>query len=106
MFVWLWKEWDNARNVIHTKTIDLVHNILTEEVHGGKSCVISLHNLIHLTDNIRRFCSPDNYWCCIFERAVHTYVERSSNKKRIELIFTMAVSRMELLKLLTENASY
>ena len=85
------------------KPLIWIHNILTEQVHGGKSCVISLHNLIHLTDNIRRFCSPDNYWCCIFERAVHTYVERSSNKKHMELTFTKAVSRTELLKLLTEN---
>ena len=88
------------------KPLIWIHNILNEEVHGGKSCVISLHNLIHLTDNIRRFCSPDNYWCCTFDRAVHTYVERSSNKKHMELTFTKAVSRTELLKLLTENASY
>ena len=81
------------------------HNILTEEVHVGKSCVISLHNLIHLTDDIGRFSSPDNYWCYAFERAVHTYVERSSNKKHMELTFAKAESRRELLKfLLTENA--
>ena len=58
------------------------HNILTEEIEGGKSCVISIHNLIHLTDDIRRFSSPDNFWCYMFERAVHTYVEKSSNQKK------------------------
>ena len=88
------------------KPLIWIHNIFTEEVHGGKSCVISLHNLIHLTDNIRRFYCPENYLCCTFERAVHTYVERSSNKKHMELTFTKAVSRRELLKLLIENASY
>ena len=55
------------------------HNILTEESEGTKSCVISLHNLIHLIDDIKRFSCPDNYWCYTFERAVHKYVERSSN---------------------------
>ena len=58
------------------------HNILTEETHGLHSCVISLHNLVHLPDDIIRFSSPDNFWCFVFERAVHTYIERSSNKKK------------------------
>ena len=31
------------------------HKILKEEVEGGKSCVNSLHNLTHLTDDIRNF---------------------------------------------------
>ena len=34
------------------KPLIWICNIFTEEVYGGKSCVISLHNLIHLTDNI------------------------------------------------------
>lgn len=59
----------------------LRHNILTEEVEGEKMSVISLHNLVHLPDDIKRFSSPDNFWCYTFKRAVHTYVEQSSNKK-------------------------
>lgn len=46
------------------------HSILTEEVEGLKSCVVTLHNLIHLPEDIERFGSPDNYWCYSFERAV------------------------------------
>ena len=30
-------------------------------IEGTKSCVISLHNSIHLTDDIKRFSFPDNY---------------------------------------------
>ena len=74
------------------------HKILTEEVEGGQSCVISVHNLLHLPEDIERFSSPDNYWCFVFERAVHTYVERSSNKKNLEATFAKAESRRELLK--------
>ena len=82
------------------------HNVLTEESERAKSCVISLHNLIHLSDDIKRFSSPDNYWCYTFERAVRKYVERSSNNKHLELTFAKAESRRELLKfLLTEGAS-
>jgi len=82
------------------------HNILTEEVEGGKSCVISLHNLIHLSDDIRRFSSPDNYWCYVFERAVHTYVDKSSNQKNLELTFAKAESRRELLKVLLHDIKH
>jgi len=76
------------------------HNILCEQVYGGKICTISLHNLTHLIDDINRFSSPDNFWCYAFERAVHTYVERSSNSKQLELTFAKAESREEVLKFL------
>ena len=74
------------------------HNILTEETQGLHSCVISLHNLVHLPDDIIRFSSPDNFWCFVFERAVHTYIECSSNKKKLELTFAKAECRREFLK--------
>ena len=80
------------------------HNILTEEVQGLKSCVISLHNLLHLPDDIKRFSAPDNFWCYTFERAVHTYVERSSNKKNLELTFAKAEARRHLLKFLPPSS--
>ena len=48
------------------------HNILTEETEGARSCVISLHNFIHLVEDIR-FSSPDNVWHYVYERTVHTY---------------------------------
>ena len=76
------------------------HTILTEENEGEKMCVISLHNLVHLPDDIRRFSSPDNFWCYTFERAVRTYVERSSNSKNLEKTFANAETRRELMKFL------
>ena len=101
-----------GRNGITTEMLSTLrlliwrHNILTEEVHGGKSCVVSLHSLIHLTVDIERFSCLDNYWCYAFERAVHTYVEISSNNKHLEVTFAKAESQRELLKFLsTENTS-
>ena len=44
------------------------HIILTEETQGLQSCVISLHNLSHVPDDIHRFSSPDNYWCFSYKR--------------------------------------
>ena len=79
------------------------HNILTEEAEGLHSCVISMHNLVHMPDDIFRFSSPDNYWCFSFERAVHGYVERSTNNKNLELTFFKAETRRELLKFLFET---
>ena len=82
------------------------HNILTEETEGLHSCVIAMHNLVHLPEDTRRFSSSDNFWCFVFERAVHNYIERSSNHKNLELTFAKAESRRELLKaIFKSNAS-
>ena len=62
------------------------HNILAEEPQGHKSCVVSMRNLMHIPDDIVRFSSPDNYWCYVFKRAVHTYIERSSNKETLNVL--------------------
>ena len=61
-----------------------------------------VHNFIHLTDD-RRFSSADNFWSDVFERAIHTYVEKSSNPKNLELTFAKAESRQELFKFLSHN---
>ena len=89
---WTKDDIDLLRNLI-TK-----HNILTEEVEGITSCVITLHSLIHMPEEIERFSSPDNYWCYSFERAVKGYVLRSSNNRNVELIFALAECRREFLK--------
>ena len=70
-------------------------NILTEEVEGLKSCVITL---VHYPEDIKRFSSPDNYWCYTFERAVHGYVIRSSNNRNMELSFSISECLREFLK--------
>ena len=49
------------------------HLILTEELIGLHQCHITFHNLLHLPADIKRFGSPDNYWCFSFERAVKRY---------------------------------
>ena len=74
------------------------HNILTEETEGLKSCVVTLHNLIHLVEDIERFGPPDNYWCYGFERAVKGYKQRSSNSKHLEYTYARAECRREFLK--------
>ena len=74
------------------------HNILTEENERLKSCVVTLHNLIHLTKDIERFSSPDNFWCYVFERAVKHYIECSSNSKNLEYTFARIECCREFLK--------
>ena len=59
----------------------LRHNVLTEETEGMKSCVVTLHNLLHILEDINRFSTPDNYWCFTFERAVKGYVENHQIQK-------------------------
>ena len=71
---------------------------MTEEIEGLKSCVVTLHNLIHLVEDIERFGPPDNYWCYGFERAVKGYKQRSSNSKHLEYTYARAECRREFLK--------
>ena len=74
------------------------HNILTEESEGTKSCVVTLHNLLHLHEDIIRFSAPDNYWCYTFERVIKCYTNRASNCKNVEHTFARAECRREYMK--------
>lgn len=89
--------WTANDSELITKLIQQ-HNILTEESEGTKSCVVTLHNLLHLPEDIMNFSSLDNYWYYSFERAVKKYVKRSSNCKNLETTFANAECRREFLK--------
>lgn len=68
--------------------------ILCEEQYGANACVINLHNLTHLPEDIQRFSARDNFWCFEFERAVKRYLQQSSNKiKHIEKSFARRESQ-------------
>ena len=71
--------------IVHS--ISLLNKLIWRHHRGDKasSVVISLHNLTHLPDDIS---SPDNFWCFVFEHALHSYVKRSSNNKNLELTFS------------------
>lgn len=96
--------WTANDSELITKLIQR-HNILTEESEGTKSCVVTLHNLLHLPEDITNFSSLDNYWCYSFERAVKKYVERSSNCKNLESTFANAECRREFLKFFDQSLS-
>lgn len=72
--------------------------ILVEETYGISECLITLHSLTHLPEDITRFSSPDNFWCFQFERAVGRYVKQSSNNKGIEKSFAQRESQREFIK--------
>ena len=59
-------------------------NVEIEETQGLDMCTISVHNLLHVHEDIMNFSATDNYWCAVFERAVKDYVKRSSNCKGVE----------------------
>ena len=72
--------------------------ILVEESYGITECVITLHGLTHVPEDIMRFSGPDNYWCFQYERAVGRYVNQTSNKKGIEKTFARKESQREFIK--------
>ena len=60
--------WTDEMISVHFKIAQRL-NILVEEVQGLQMCTISLHNLLHIHEDIN-FSACDNYWCAVFERAV------------------------------------
>lgn len=77
--------------------------ILVEEAYGDSECVITLHFLTHVTKDIMRFGSPDNYWCFQYERAVGRFVKQTSNKKGVEETFARKESQREFIKVWSQQ---
>ena len=48
--------------------------ILLEEMVGGKECVITAHNSLHIAEDMERFGHCDNLWCFSNERVVKRYI--------------------------------
>ena len=78
-------------------------NVKIEEAQGLEMCTISVHNMIHIHEDIISFSATDNYWCAVFERAVKSYVKRSHNCKGVEKTFAKTEARREFLKSLEEG---
>lgn len=78
-------------------------NIYVEEVQGLEMCTISMHNLLHIHEDILNFSSADNTWCAVFERAVKEYLKKSHNGKGIETTFAHVEAIREYLKSVEEK---
>lgn len=89
--------WTDEMISVHFKIAQRL-NILVEEVQGLQMCTISLHNLLHIHEDIINFSACDNYWCAVVERAVKHYVKKSHNCKGIERTFASSEARREFLK--------
>ena len=98
----------DGRNGWTPSMIELHHklawrlNIQVEEVQGLEMCTISLHNLLHIHEDIINFSASDNVWCAVFERAVKEYVKKSHNGKSIEVTFAHLEAMREYLKSVDE----
>lgn len=95
--------WNDDMIALHEKLAWRL-NIIIEEVQGLEMCTISLHNLVHIHEDIMNFSSPDNYWCAVYERAVKEYIKKSHNCKGIESTFAQSEARREFLKSLHTDA--
>lgn len=94
--------WTNAMIEMH-KRLAWRLNILVEEVQGLSMCTISLHNILHIHEDIINFSCPDNYWCAVFERTVKQYVKKTHNGKRIESTFARVEGIREFLKSVSDK---
>jgi len=81
----------------------LRYAVLLEERRDPTACVITVHNLVHFKDDIKRFSGLENYSCWTKERAVRRYVRQCSNCKNIECTFASTESRCEFIKMRSEQ---
>ena len=103
---WFQCVWDdnylstNSRNklVKAHQNLSVKLNFICEEVFGLEFCTISLHNLIHIHEDVLKFGVTDNFWSATFERAVKNYISRPTNKKGLEKIYAHSEEWRELLK--------
>jgi hypothetical protein len=100
---------NHARNGWTKENSDTFHAmclryaVLLEERQGPHKCVIILHNLLHIKDDIVNFSGLDNYSCWTKERAVQRYIKQSSNCRNIEATFASTEVRRECFKVKEEN---
>ena len=78
-------------------------NILVEEVQGLALCTISMHNLLHIHEDIINFSTSDDVWCAVYERTVKEYVKMSHNGKNIKATFAHVESIREYSKSMEEK---
>lgn len=93
--------WTDEMIEMHRKLAQRIH-VKIEEAQGLEMCTISVHNVIHIHEDIN-FSATDNYWRALFERAVKRYVKRSHNCKGVERSFAKAEAHREFLKSLQEG---
>lgn len=69
--------WTDEMIEMHRKLAQRIH-VKIEEAQGLEMCTISVHNVIHIHEDIN-FSATDNYWRAVFERAVKkiTQLQRS-----------------------------
>ena len=89
--------WNDDMIEMHKKLAQGI-NVKIEEAQGLDMCSVSVHNMLHIHEDILNFSATDNYWCAVFERAVKDYVKRSHNCKGVEGTFAKAEARREYLK--------
>ena len=58
-----------------------------EEVQGLALCTMSMHNLLHIHEDIMNFSASDNVWYAGYDTAVKEHVKKSHNGKNIEATF-------------------
>ena len=81
--------WNSEMIQMHKRLPERI-NVTIEEAQGLDVCSISVHNMLHIHEDILNFSATDNYWCAVFERAVKGYVKRSHNCKGVEGTFAKA----------------
>ena len=58
--------WTDEMIEMHRKLAQRI-NVKIEEDQGLEMCTISVHNMIHIHEDIINFSATDNYWCAVLK---------------------------------------
>ena len=94
--------WSDEMIEMHRKLAQRI-NVKIEETQGLDMCTVSVHNMLHVHEDIINFSATANYPCAVFERTAKYYIKRSNNCKGVEARFAKAKARGEFLKSLEEE---
>ena len=94
--------WSDEMIEMHRKLAQRI-NVKIEETQGLDMYTVSVHNMLHVHEDIINFSATANYPCAAFERAAKYYIKRSNNCKGVEARFAKAKARGEFLKSLEEE---
>ena len=81
------------------------HAILLESLYGTKACTENVECSSHMTEDIKRHSTLDNYWCFVYERLVKYYKGQTSNMKQLCKTFADRACQLRFVETYLETRS-
>ena len=87
------------QHITYLKNLLCRHTILYEDLYGLSACTENVEYSLHLTEDIYRHSTLDNYWCYVYERLVKYYKNQTTNMKNVAKTFSTRASQERFVKM-------